>query len=173
MTEVAATTTHVTPADMLEALTTAWRIELGTDPTQAQICTLLAQWALETGGGQSMQCYNVGNFKRPDPACGDWCGFSTTEIVHGQKVTLHPPDPGTRFAAYDSLAAGCCDYIHALSHHWAHAWPAVIAGDPTRFALLLHEEGYYTADPQAYATGLVTWFAKLSALPWTPPEETA
>ena len=155
MPEVSAARTPVTIADMVGAMAAAWRDVLGNDPAPSSLGVLLAQWALETAQGASMVCYNVGNFKAPNPKPDDlFCYFATWEVVNGQRIELRPPDPGCRFAAFATLTDGCHAYLTAMISRWRSAWPFVILGDVDGFAAELHAHGYYTAPEAEYAKGM-------------------
>lgn len=158
MSLVAATKTVARPQTVADALVNAWDLQLGSEPTLLPICVLLAQWALETAEGASCICWNIGNFKRPDPAAGDYCEFATTEYVNGVAERISPPNPGCRFAAYASLDAGVSAYLHSMWSHWTKAWPYVVAADPENFARGLRAQGYYTAPVAEYAAGVRRYF---------------
>jgi hypothetical protein len=197
-TELAAAVTHVQPADMLVAMRAAWTSELRSDPRRGAICTLVAQWALETGGGRSCVAFNVGNFKATVGGAYDFCYFKTTERVsvaaaqaeieqHRElcswdgtvdasglaTLVVHPRHPWCCFRAYPTLAAGCEDYLHAMYTRFAAAWTAAYDGDPVAFARALGALGYYTSDRDAYAAGCERWFRTLMAEPWPDDEANA
>lgn len=198
--ELPATTTHVQPVDMLRAMRAAWQVALGAPGPQKAICTLVAQWALETGGGRACEAFNLGNFKAMPTGAFDYCFFSTTErvslalahaqiAVHGAALcscddvvdasglatlVVHPPHPWSCFRAYPTLEAGCADYLHSMYTRFAGAWHAVYAGDPEAFGRALGMLGYYTSDREAYAAGCLRWFRVLMAEPWAadaPPAD--
>ena len=194
--EIAATTTRILPIDMLAAMRAAWTSELRSVPRRGAVCTLVAQWALETGGGRACQANNIGNFKANPSGPYDYCYFTTTERVsvasakaeiaqHGDSlcswdglvhldglVTLvvRPRHPWCCFRAYATLAAGCEDYLHSMYTRFAPAWNAAYDGDPAAFARALGALGYYTSDRDAYAAGCQRWFQTLMAVPWPDDE---
>lgn len=163
--------TRVTPAQLLAALGRAWRAVFAGEPKPESILVLLAQWSLETGDGLGMHAFNIGNIKSREGDGHDYCYFACFEFNNGLKTWYRPDDPTTRFRAFETLDSGAIDYLQTLSHRFASAWPAVLAGDPEGFARALKLARYYTADEHAYALGLrarVERFKRLVPLP--PPE---
>lgn len=158
------TATPVGVPELAAALTTAWRAELGEEPTRAALLVLLAQWSLETGGGAKCIQWNLGNAKSIPGDGYDWTEFPTTEVVKGAVVHLV-----ARFRAFPSLAAGAADYLRLLSRRFATAWPFVVAGDVDGFAHALHVAHYYTAPVEDYARGMR---ARASAIAraWPPAQ---
>jgi len=78
-------------------------------------------------------------------------------VVGGKRiVNFYPPNPATRFRAFDSLEAGALDYLSILADRFASAWRYLEAGDAPGFAAALSRARYYTADPKSYAAGLVS-----------------
>lgn len=151
--------TSATPCEVFSALGRAWP-----DAAPAQLCVLLAQWALETARGAAMHCWNVGNIKCPaGDASHDYTYFACTEVVNGKTVAIEPPAIGCRFRAFLSLDAGVSDYLATVRARFGSAWPAVLAGDPESFAALLKAAGYYTAPEPSYAAGLRARYDEFSA----------
>jgi len=75
-----------TPASVPEvyaALGRCWRAKFNEEPKKTSLCVLLAQWALETGKGKAMWCFNLGNIKGKsggsDGRC--WTYFACNEIL--------------------------------------------------------------------------------------------
>lgn len=159
MTELAATKTTFTPQELLAALATAWRSEMGGEPSHASLAVLAAQVALETANGKACVQNNVGNFKAY--AGVDSCSFLTTEWIGT------PPAPVSmtcKFAAWPTLAEGVQAYLRNLYTHWTKAWHFVCAGDPEGFSAGLRAQGYYTAPVELYAKGVRRWFTFYAAL---------
>jgi hypothetical protein len=156
--ELPATRTVCTAQELVDALVAVWPSELGGTPSLECACILAAQWALETAEGHSMICWNIGNEKCPDVRAGDYCYFSTIEIVGGASVLLRPPDPGCRFRAFASLEDGVQHYLRGMWSHWTKAWPFACSGDPAGFAQGLHDQGYYTAAVSGYIAGVERFF---------------
>lgn len=182
--------TPVTAPAMLAAMTDAWRRYFGGEPRPESIRLLVAQWAIETGWGRSMVAFNVGNVKaaRTD-ADYDFCYFTTWEIMpvaqaeayvrdnpktaiitghtnNGRhaRVELHPDDPGCRFKALPTLAAGCFEHLELVHGRFAQSWPAILTGDPAAFAHALKVQGYYTAPESDYARAVGQIFTMLSRM---------
>jgi Putative peptidoglycan binding domain len=153
--------TPVTPGEVYAALQLAWRRQFDTSAHRTSLLVLLAQWALETGRGHSMHCFNLGNVKS-NAQSGDWCFFRCNEIIVGKVVWFDPDDPGCRFRAFTSLDDGALDYLKTLHQRFQRAWPAVIAGDPVAFSHLLRTQNYYTADETQYTKTLVALFVEFS-----------
>lgn len=152
--EVAPSRTPILAGDLYLVLRRAWRTLLRSEPSRASLLVLLAQWHYETGGGGASICWNLAGIKYT-PGCGhNWASYTTQENVGGQWRTIHPPDPGCRFRAYDSLDDAAADYLALLTKRFAAAWPAVVAGDVKAFAQALSDEHYYTAPVAQYTAGL-------------------
>src|SRR4051794_28728260 len=153
--------TSVSPGAVLSALQVAWRTQFGTQPLRASLLVLLAQWALETGRGRSMHCFNLGNVKS-NRTSGDWCFFRCDEILNGKVKWFEPDDPACCFRAFPDLNSGAADYLRTLNARFQGAWPAVVAGDPAAFAHLLKQQRYYTADEAQYTHSVVSLFNEFS-----------
>jgi hypothetical protein len=158
--------TPVTPRQLYEALKVAWlelwSVTMGT-PSRDSLLVLLAQWALETGEGHSMHCFNIGNAKsRPgDGRC--WTYFRCNEVERGADGKEHvvwydPPAAACRFRAFRTLDGGARDYLALLRKQFDHAWPCVLSGDPAGFAHELRTQGYYTASEVLYTRTLTNIF---------------
>lgn len=166
--ELPATVTRFTDAELLAALRAAYRSQLGHPGAKSTICVLAAQVALETNGGAACIQWNLGNFKA---GSGDCCRFRTTEYVDGAPVSMV-----CSFAVYTSLEDGAESYIRDLYSRWTLAWSAAVAGDPLGFAKGLHDQkpyAYYTAPVAAYAAGMERWFRGYMAAPWADDDEAA
>jgi hypothetical protein len=153
--------TPVTPGQVLASLETGWTRLFGAPPHRTSLLVLLSQWALETGRGRSMHCYNLGNVKSNQQS-GDWCFFRCDEILNGKVVWFEPDDPGCCFRAFTSLDDGAFDYLRTLRNRFEGAWPAVLAGDPAAFSHALRQQRYYTADEGQYTATLVALFSEFS-----------
>lgn len=161
MTKLAAVRTPLDAEAVRAALTSAWTSQFGDEPASDSVTVLLAQIALETGL-TSCVAFNVGNAKAAPGQ--DFCEFDTDEFIDGRRIHLTAGQPGTQFRAFATLDDGIAAYLPMMRRHFAHAWPAVLAGDPYQFAVLLKEANYYTAPVGAYAAGLVARF-EMYALP--------
>lgn len=159
------------------ALREAWKRLYTEYPSLDSLALLWAQWALETGRGKSIFCYNFGNIKRS--ADEDYCMFRCDEIINGKTVWFEPPNKATWFRAYPTAVDGAYDYIKFLSQksRYQTAWIAVKAGDPAAFGHALKMADYYTANEANYTKGLVSLTNEFKSksttiLAWTPPTVT-
>jgi hypothetical protein len=148
---------------MYAALEHAWRTQLGSVPSRASLLVLLSQWALETGRGHAMWCWNVGNAKHVDGDGHDFTYFACDEVIGGKVVWFYPDNPACCFRAFSSLDAGVADYLDLIHRRFARSWPSVEAGNPDAFAHALKFQGYYTADEWQYARTLVALFNEFSS----------
>jgi hypothetical protein len=139
--------------DMFDALSRAWVSAFSEPAPRAPVTILLAHWALETGRGGSMHCYNLGNIKHTPGDGRSWTTFRHNEVIKGKIVWLDETDP---FRAYDTLDEGCEDYLATVQKRFSKSWPAVLSGDPAAFSHALKSQSYYTADETAYTRTLVT-----------------
>jgi hypothetical protein len=150
--------TPATPAEMYASLERAWKLSIGSTASRDSLLVLLGQWALETGRGKSMHCFNVGNAKHVDNDGRDFCFFACDEVIGGRIVWFYPVDPACCFRAFRTLDEGVADYLDLIRRRFAASWPAVLSGSPSLFAHMLKTQGYYTADEAQYAHTLVALF---------------
>jgi hypothetical protein len=137
---------------------------------------------VEAGGGSSIRNYNMGGAKAKIGGDKDWTFFATRDPAGpgNPAIILHPaPSPArqqtlreanqatwsekvTCFRAFESLEAAALDHVEMLHFKFTRAWDEVTKPhpDPTRFAFALKEQGYYAADPNAYAKHLRYWYNK-------------
>jgi hypothetical protein len=192
--------TNVTPQEMALALVKAYWQYFNSWPKKDTIKVLLAQWALETGWGKSMHCFNVGNAKSRE---GDWhnyCFFKCNEILRKDvaEQLLHedptrviitsyrtnnacvtwflPKHPWSRFRAFRTLEDGVYDHLKMVVKRFDRAWLHAVAGDPRAYSRALKAQKYYTADEASYTRTLVSVFNKLDSLempqgPLVTPED--
>jgi hypothetical protein len=185
-TELTAMKTPVAPEDVFLALHAAWQRKFSGCPTRDSVLLLLSHWALETGHGKSMWCYNLGNAKAKVEGAYDYCFFACNEIfktsVANQYVANSPDtakitknrDDGTSiiwfypkhaaccFRAFTNLNDGAGDYLNLIYSRFAGAWPFVLAGDVPGYCHKLRTMGYYTADEAEYAKAVNSIFATYS-----------
>ena len=145
-----------------DVLSAAWFDRFGSRPDPRSICLLLAHVALETGFSKC-ENYNLGNVKaivHRDPVTHalvsdhDFVTFRTWEVSpNGDNV---PQD--AHFRSFPTMAEGAAFYLGFLFGAFSSCWPAVRAGDPQMFALLLRQHGYYTASLADYTAGMVSRF---------------
>ena len=165
--------TKVSKQQMAVALVEGRKGFYGVYPTKQVVAILLSQWALETGRGRYMHCYNIGNIKASKNYKGNYCYYYCSEIVptriankwkqqYGSlvkvgkrrgryvEVFLYPKHPATKFRAYKSLADGAVDYIELLAKRFRSAMRYAVKGDVEKFSRELHRIGYYTASVDKY-----------------------
>jgi hypothetical protein len=155
------TVTPVSPAEVLGALGRAWSKTFGQEADRKSLLVLLSQWALETGRGKSMHCYNLGNVKSTGQS-GDWCFFRCNEILNGKVEWFDPDHPQTRFRAFATLDDGALDYLTTLHQRFEKSWPSVLAGDPAAFVHALRLQNYFTANEATYTKTAVSLFDEFS-----------
>ncbi len=140
--------TPLGPREAASALSRAWQDVLGEPPPPGSVGVLWAQWALETGRGQSMHGFNFGNIKGKGPG-GRSTVLSTRE---GHGASEHRVR--ARFRAYDSVDEGARDYVRTLAEHYPGAIAAARRGNADGFVTALENGHYFTADPRAYRRGV-------------------
>ena len=172
--------TRVTPEDLFDALRAAWRALLGEDAPRSALVLLTAQWALETAWGAACHAFNLGNAKAQPGGPTDWCYFACDERMSPAQAThaialdparahlesqtpgpdgkmpvwFDPPHPISCFQAFASLADGALTWLKLQHGRFGGAWPALLSGNARLFATALHDEGYFTAPVDRYATTL-------------------
>lgn len=151
-TEVAPQLTPVSAQSLYDALGSVWPRVVGGTPARASLLVLLAQSAFEGGHWQSTYNYNLAGIKHVDGDGRDYFIAACSEVIDGQ--TLHMLCP---FRSFPMLSEGAIDYLGELYRHFHGAWPALLSGDPERFAYALKSAGYYTGDASAYAAGLLRY----------------
>lgn len=184
--ELPAVKTEVTIQDMATAFYRAYYSFLRSHPKPESVKILLSHWALETGWGKSMWCYNVGNAKSTGVS-GDWCFFKCNEILRTKsaefqvardpnlaKITtrranscivwFYPKHPYTRFRAFKTLEEGVYDHLKMLVRTFTLAWPFVVAGDPVAYSKALKRQKYYTADEAQYTKVLRSVYSKFDKI---------
>lgn len=180
--------TVVTPQQMATAICYAYYRYFNSWPRRDSVRILLAQWALETGWGKSMHCYNIGNVKSKKGDGYDYCFFACNELLSKSvaeffkvkdpnlvKVTsyrsdglcvvwFYPNHPSCRFRAFKTLEDGVYDYLLLLVQRFTKAWHCVASGDPVEFSRALKQQKYYTADEASYTRTLKSIFDKLECI---------
>jgi hypothetical protein len=177
---------RISEGEATVSLREGWKTLYNSYPSMDSLSLLWAQWALETGRGKAIHCYNFGNIKKryANPKYGitddghNWCMFRCSEIINGKEIWFDPPHIQTHFRAYDSAIEGATDYIKFVSQRkrYQAAWQQVLAGSPVGYAHELKKAGYYTASETLYTKGIVkltdefkTKYPKL--IQWTPPTD--
>ncbi len=198
--ELKAEKTNVSVQEIAIEMTLAYWRYFRSWPKKNTIKILLAQWALETGWGKHMWCYNIGNAKSREGDGHDYCFFACNEILseHASRalqaedpervkitstrsngtciVWFYPKHPWCRFRAFRSLSEGVYDHLKMVVRTFDKAWPHAVDGDPRAYSRALKLQKYYTADEASYTKTLVAVFNKLDSLevplgPIIPEEE--
>lgn len=181
--------TPLTKEAAVAALWEGWLKFFGSAPTQSCIEIIAAQWGIETGWGKSCHNWNFGNVKSREGDGFDYQYFACNELLsratadgyaakdpeHAKIqayrpdgkawIWFYPPHSGCRFRAFSSPAQGALDHIALLAKHFGAALHAAVHGDAILYAHALRAQGYYTADEDAYAAGLVGCLRSIQALP--------
>lgn len=152
--------TALDPEAVRKALTEAWILKFGVQPSSDSVTVLLSHIAQETGW-RACWNWNLGNVKAAPGQ--DFCELvGVWELdAHGHRVDLAKGAPGTQFRAFATLEMGVMAYLAVIAKRFASAWPAVLAGDPHEYAVLLKKARYYTDSVEHYAQGLVSHFEQL------------
>lgn len=176
---------EISEGEAAYALREGWKKLHGEYPSNDSLALLWAQWALETGRGKAIHCYNFGNIKRSGDE--DYCMYRCNEIINGKTLWFDPPHKQTWFRAYPSAVEGAYDYIRFLSQRsrYQKAWAAIQKGNPALFAHELKVAGYYTANEAQYTKGvmslsnefkqkadeILTWKPNQDEIPTVPPSQ--
>lgn len=152
--------TEVSPAQMSQAIISAWQKKFGSSPSKEQVAMILAQNDLETGHRKSMWNYNVGNITTKGDGVFDYFDDLTTNEQtspgHWKKMKL-------KYRAYPNLEEGVKDYLNFLSSgRYTKAWEHIVNPDPASFSKALKDAGYYTSDEAPYTKNLVSLFNRNS-----------
>lgn len=184
MAKIEAIKTPVDINELYSALQKAWTKKFVSEPKKASLLVLMAQWALETGWGKNMYCYNLGNVKATDKYKIDWCYFACSEILPKSKVFMYtrndrrakwvrdvsgydaevrfsPDHPCCKFRAYKTLDEGVESFLDILYDKFYAAWNYIIKGDPAMYGSALKKLHYYTAKEDLYVKALVGVFNML------------
>lgn len=163
--EVEVKATPMGAREYARALLTAWKGQLGTFPTKAQLGVLYGQYMVETSG-RHVYNFNIGNIKEiPNDGLPYMALAGVWEMVGGKRVELPKTHPGSRFTAFESMAQGADWYLKKIRLRFGLSWPYVEKGDPDGFARALKrgpdgKEGtwddYYSANADDYARLLRT-----------------
>lgn len=150
------TVKQISEGEAAYALREAWNKLYLAYPSIESLALLWAQWALETGRGKAIHCYNFGNIKRSSDE--DYCMYRCNEILNGKLYWFDPPHKQTWFRAYSYCVDGAYDYIKFLSEssRYKLAWAAIQKGDPYLFGHELKMAGYYTADEVQYTKSIAS-----------------
>jgi hypothetical protein len=179
--------TAVTGSSLREALRENLTRLTGGEPSEHALTTLVAMSALETGHWKSCWNYNLGNVK----ASGTWpgnytCLANVREVIGGvekwysptgetagkngptigQRYSVPPGHPQTRFRAYDGLAEGCTGWCEKLVKGYQAPLEALLAGaDTDTFVAGLKSLSYFTASLENYQALIRALYAQYGGEP--------
>jgi hypothetical protein len=125
----------------------------GEKPSPETVAILTAQWAHETGHGDSMFNYNFAGIKGTGPS-----GLSVLQRTREGYGTSERTITDS-FRAYRTAEEGAKDYVSLLQTRFPGALEAARRGDPTATVHALKQAGYFTGDEVAY-TRSVTQIAR-------------
>lgn len=145
--------TPIVPEEAIEAYAQGHLRAMGSIPTASTLACLVAQSALEDGWWKSMHWYNFGNVKASPSWDGLYTMYRCNEVINGKVEWFDPPHPQTHFRAFPDSTTGALEQVAFLTTNdrYRGAWHAACAGDVHGFAMLLGQEGYYTADRTTYS----------------------
>jgi len=147
---VRAVRTPLSAEQAAEALSNAWSRQFGEVPSKATVAILTAQWAHETGRGQSMFNYNFGGIKGTGPS-GLTVSQRTFEGWGETRTTITD-----NFRAYQTAEEGAADYLSLLGRRYRGAIEGARAGDPAQFVRELKSGGYFTGNEELYTRSITS-----------------
>lgn len=152
---VPATRTKLTTDEARDALKSAWKTHFGEEPSEETTAILTAQWAHETGHGQSMWNFNFAGLKGKGPS-GLSVSQRTKEGFGATERTITD-----QFRAYSSKEEGAVDYLGLLARRYPKALDAATQGNPESFVKELKSGGYFTGSEVAYTRSVRATTAQL------------
>lgn len=166
--------TPCTPVEFMLAIRSGLEQQTGTTPSDAHVCVLTAQSALESGRWKSMHRNNPGNIKAGESYEFLYCQFRCNEVIGGRVEWFDPPHPQTNFRAFMDLETGVLDYLRFLSGRprYVQAWLAAQKGNPDAFVHALKTAGYFTADEAPYHRAVMSLFREYMRLLQEPHRDT-
>jgi len=156
--DVAPVRTRLTPQQAATALDRAYRTRFGEAPRAETVAILTAQWAHETGRGESMFNYNFGGIKGRGPS-GMSVVQRTREGFGASERVIED-----RFRAYASAEEGALDYLSLLDTRYGEALDAARSGDPAGFVRGLKARGYFTGHEGSYIASVSSLAREMSGL---------
>lgn len=147
-TVVRAARTPLTGTQAAAAIADAWAKSQGAAASPETLAVLTAQWAHETGRGESMLNFNFGGIKGASPE-GATIEARTREGWGADERTIVD-----RFRAYESAEAGAADYLDLLARRYPDAIDAAKQGDAAGFVRALKARGYFTGNEGAYVASV-------------------
>jgi hypothetical protein len=192
-----AVTTPLPFEDAAQAMSNALASILLATPSTETLALALAKTTLESGRqGDTLwtyaRCWNLGNVKAGPQFVGQYSTYSCNEVLGGKVVwfspfgrlsgkggvvvaeqSANPPGhPQCRFRAFAGPTDGTYEYVDFVaSGRYVDAWAELLEGDADGYVRALGKKGYFTADPDVYARGVISlqreFIAKLKGLPAT------
>lgn len=174
------------------AMSAALASVLGATPATKVLALALAKTTLEAGRqGPKLwaysKCFCIGNIKAGPQYEGMYTAYKCNEVLKGRVVwfapegqltardgdvtglawAVPPAHPQCRFRAYANVFDGAYQYVDFVATgRYVDAWEELLEGDAAGYVAALHRKGYFTADPEVYAKGVLSlhreFIAKLS-----------
>lgn len=160
--------TPVAVEQLIAATYFGHRTVMGAPPPAPCLAVEVAQECLETGNGQHLHWYEVGNKKWAPDWDGHWTMFRCSEVVGGKVVWFEPPPDGSflaacAFRANLSAEDGCAEQVKFLAtrDRYRKAWGLIYAGKADAAVRELGRAGYFTANVDAYARAVLLIYGHL------------
>lgn len=149
--------TPLTTDELIDCTADGYSVVMGADPSPQCLAVLVAQMCLETGNGQKLHRYNVGNVKWSPDWDGLWTQFRCSEVISGKVVWFDPPNIATTFRAFATGPQGCGKQVEFLAtrDRYKFAWHQIQQGKADAAVRELAKAGYFTANVDAYARTVV------------------
>ena len=172
--------TQVSPLELQQALAARLTEALGHAPSDHATIALVAMSAFETGRWKSCWNYNLGNVKATESWSGNYtCLRNVREVIRGvtrwfspsgetagkdgpvigERYTLPPGHPATRFIAFSSLDQGAAAWVEKLLKRYRAPLEALLAGASTNdFIAGLKNLNYFTGDLAVYQSQVASLY---------------
>ncbi len=168
--------TPVSPSALKEGLRLQLVRLLTHAPSEHALDVLVAASAFETGRWKSCWNFNLGNVKAESTWTGEYtCLANVREVIQGverwfspegetagkggpvigQRYSLPPGHPATRFRAYPDIESGCEGWVEKLAKRYRESLELLLAGcSSDDFIASLKRQGYFTGELDAYQAGV-------------------
>lgn len=182
--------TAVTPSELRDALRVNLTRLTGHEPSEHALTVLVATSAFETARWKSCWNYNLGNAKAGESWPGEYtCLTNVREVLKGverwfspegetngkggpligERFTVPPGHPQTRFRAYPDLTGGSTGWCEKLVKKYRPALEDLLSGaDSDTFILGLKNLSYFTGDLDAYQAGVRSLYREYGGEPGAP-----
>lgn len=151
--------TPLSRQELVAALRSGHQVRFGAPASIHKLTLTTAHVALENAWGEAIYGYNFGNISAFG-WCGDYNVIRVQEQVKPGKWQL----VDMKFRVYSGPDNGAADYWDVMYTVFDRSFNMMDYGDPGGFALQLHNERYYTANPEVYSKSLVQVFATAGAV---------